>query len=216
MAEQIINAVYALAEHPDVFCNDLIRKLSVRAFNRPKLAPDEQPDEGAKQSADPDTASDNPGDTTVHEGDVTMLDSTQPSQAAPDDKRGEKDTGDAFELSQLLFTVGHVAIKHIVFLELIEREWKRQKDERQAGRSLPLPLLMYYSTSVKRRKNQMAIGRMQRRSTNWNKLQETPKMRLEIALPLFGKQSYCMAQRRCWQFTGQCWYIYVAVLTSSR
>jgi condensin complex subunit 1 len=45
----------------------------------------------------------------------------------------EKDIGDAFELSQLLFVVGHVAIKHIVFLELVEREWKRQKDEKTAG-----------------------------------------------------------------------------------
>jgi condensin complex subunit 1 len=45
----------------------------------------------------------------------------------------EKDLGDVFHLSQLLFVVGHVAIKHIVFLELVEREWKRQKDEKQLG-----------------------------------------------------------------------------------
>ena len=45
----------------------------------------------------------------------------------------EKDVGDAFELSQLLFIVGHVAIKHIVYLELVEREWKRQKHEREQG-----------------------------------------------------------------------------------
>ena len=217
MAEQIINAVYALAEHPDVFCNDLIRKLSTRAFNRPKTAPNEQPDDGEKQSADLDAeASDNPADRTMHEGDVTMLDPTQPSQAASDDKGGEKDTGDAFELSQLLFIVGHVAIKHIVFLELVEREWKRQKDERQAGKSLSLLLLIHYLMSVKRRKSRMAIRRMRRRSTNWNKSQETPKMRSEIALLLFGKQSCYMAQHRCWQFTDRCWYTYAAVLTNSR
>ena len=153
MVEQIINAVYALAEHPDVFCNDLIRKLSTRVFNRPKTAPNEQPDDVEKQSADLDAeASDNPGDMTMHEGDVMMLDPTQPSQAALDDKGGEKDTGDAFELSQLLFIVGHVAIKHIVFLELVEREWKRQKDEKQAGKSLSLLLLMHYLMSVKAEK----------------------------------------------------------------
>ena len=35
---------------------------------------------------------------------------------------------DSFVLSQLLFIAGHVAIKQIVFLELVEREWKRQKE----------------------------------------------------------------------------------------
>ena len=37
--------------------------------------------------------------------------------------RKSDDTGDAFELSQLLFVVGHVAIKHIVYLELVEHGW---------------------------------------------------------------------------------------------
>ena len=31
-------------------------------------------------------------------------------------------TGKVFMLSQLLFVVGHVAVKHIVYLELVERE----------------------------------------------------------------------------------------------
>ncbi|KAH9976290.1 hypothetical protein BGW80DRAFT_911242 [Lactifluus volemus] len=43
------------------------------------------------------------------------------------------DTGDAFELSQLLFVVGHVAVKHIVYLELVEREWKCQKQVKELG-----------------------------------------------------------------------------------
>ncbi len=37
--------------------------------------------------------------------------------------------GDAFQLAQLLFIVGHVALKHIVYLELVEREYKRRKAE---------------------------------------------------------------------------------------
>ena len=44
------------------------------------------------------------------------------------------DQGDSFELSQLLFVVGHVAIKHIAHLELVERELKRQKGVLEAGR----------------------------------------------------------------------------------
>lgn len=34
---------------------------------------------------------------------------------------------DAFDLSRLLFLVGHIAIKQIVHLENIESEWKRRK-----------------------------------------------------------------------------------------
>jgi condensin complex subunit 1 len=70
------------------------------------------------------------GDKSVdktEDGDVTM---TQDGSVR-DEK--EKDVGDAFELSRLLFVIGHVAIKYIVFLELVEREWKRQKDEKTAG-----------------------------------------------------------------------------------
>jgi condensin complex subunit 1 len=133
LAEQVINTVYALGEHPDTFCDELIKKLTVRAFSRPPKAA------GESVAKDPDAMNENqPADTTMDTGDVSMLDATQAIQSAtqsatPDSK--EKDVGDAFELSQLLFVVGHVAIKHIVFLELIEREWKRQKDEKQTGQS---------------------------------------------------------------------------------
>lgn len=40
--------------------------------------------------------------------------------------------GNAFQLSQLVFTVGHVAIRHIVYLELVERELKRRKADADA------------------------------------------------------------------------------------
>ena len=132
LAEQVINTVYALGEHPDHFCDELIKKLTIRAFSRPPKAADES------VAKDPDVMNDDhPADTTTDAGDFSMLDATQATQTqttqATQDN-GERDVGDAFELSQLLFVVGHVAIKQIVFLELIEREWKRQKDEKQTGR----------------------------------------------------------------------------------
>lgn len=43
------------------------------------------------------------------------------------------DSTGATHLAQLVFVVGHVAIKHIVYLELVEREVKRQKDESNKG-----------------------------------------------------------------------------------
>ncbi|GLB42214.1 putative regulatory subunit of the condensin complex, a complex required for conversion of interphase chromatin into mitotic-like condense chromosomes [Lyophyllum shimeji] len=126
LAEQAINTIYALGEHPDVLCNDIIKKLTLRAFNKdrkPKVDTQSQPTEKDPNSMDED----HPGDTTRGSDDTT------PAPEAAQEGHGKDDLGDAFELSQLLFVVGHVAIKQIVFLELVEREWKRQKDEKQAA-----------------------------------------------------------------------------------
>ena len=150
MAEQVVNAIYALAEHPDVLCNEVIKKLTVRAFNRPKKASEDQTMNGGNEDEkgaelDASMGENHPEDPTATEDDVNMMDATQPlaTQAATqeDDDDQNKDLGDAFELAQLLFVVGHVAIKHIVFLELVEREWKRQKDEKQAGWCIPLVVI---------------------------------------------------------------------------
>ena len=129
MAEQAINTIYALGERPDKLCNDLIKKLTVRAFT-PKAQVQAQAAEAKPAGSEPEAMDEDPSeDTQETDGDVSMQEGTQ----EPAGKDDEKDVGDAFELSQLLFVVGHVAIKHIVFLELVEREWKRQKDEKQAG-----------------------------------------------------------------------------------
>ncbi|KAG7448874.1 uncharacterized protein BT62DRAFT_986013 [Guyanagaster necrorhizus] len=114
LAEQVINTVYALGEHPDVFCNDLIKQLTQRAFTYGPQAESAAED----KENDPDVMDED------HPGDVSQADSQEPKAT---------DLGDAFHLSQLLFVVGHVAIKHIVYLELVEREAKRQKDEAQAA-----------------------------------------------------------------------------------
>ncbi|KAJ6448906.1 non-SMC mitotic condensation complex subunit 1-domain-containing protein [Mycena sanguinolenta] len=129
LAEQAINTAYALGDHPDLLCNDLIKKLTVRAFtprSKPTEEPASQPEAPAER--DPDAMDEDqpePGDVS-HRSE----DSGAPEQAK-EAKNG--DVGDAFELSQLLFVVGHVAIKHIVYLELVEREWKRQKDEKDGA-----------------------------------------------------------------------------------
>ena len=126
MAEQAINTIYALGEHPDELCNTIIKNLTRRAFMPRTKAPP------PAAATDPDVMDEDQlvGDKSMdkmEDGDVTM------TQDGSVQDEMEKDVGDAFELSQLLFVVGHVAIKHIVFLELVEREWKRQKDEKTAG-----------------------------------------------------------------------------------
>lgn len=126
MAEQAINTVYALAERPDVFCDTLIKNLTRRAFGT----------KSPKEKASTPVENVEPDAMTVDDENLAAEDdqSEKPiSQGANDE---DKDVGDVFELSQLLFIVGHVAIKHIVFLELVEREWKRQKHEREQGTAI--------------------------------------------------------------------------------
>ncbi|KAG9221591.1 hypothetical protein CCMSSC00406_0007230 [Pleurotus cornucopiae] len=129
LAEQIINTIYALSEHPDKLCSDIIKNLTRQAFAR-------QPQGSAPkdESMDTDKAE---KDAHAMEEDQPTQESTQETGDEPLDEsqenEGSKDTGDAFELAKLLFVVGHVAMKQIVYLELVEREWKRQKDEKLAA-----------------------------------------------------------------------------------
>lgn len=210
MAEQVINAIYALAEHPDALCNDVIKKLTVRTFDRPKKAVEKQTEERGDDNESGvclDAPEDYPENTT--EDDVSMMDATQPlATQAPtqEDDDQNKDLGDAFELAQLLFVVGHVAIKHIVFLELVEREWKRQKDEKQAGWSTFVFMVYFLSLLTRsclqlRKKSTNQRMARRRRTTNWIKLLEMQKMKLEIGSQLLGRQSSSMVRPHCWRFT---------------
>jgi condensin complex subunit 1 len=119
LAEQIINTIYALGDHPDALCDNIIKYFTRRAFQSRKKDPSKNVLDGDAMDEDQD------------------MDATQRSDeriSAKSSSQGSDDIGDSFEMSQLVFIVGHVAIKHIAHLELIEREWKRQKDERDAGR----------------------------------------------------------------------------------
>jgi condensin complex subunit 1 len=126
LSEQAINTVYALGDRPEVLSNTIIRNLTQRAFRRrEKQPPEEEEDLAAPDAMDEDR----PQSTQPL---ISMMPGSTQGGASAAAKKSD-DTGDAFELSQLLFVVGHVAMKHIVFLELVEREWKRQKQEKELG-----------------------------------------------------------------------------------
>lgn len=134
MAEQAINTIYALGDHPDELCNEIIRNLTRRAFARKPQppAPEVQEDEQRDPNVMDEDAEGLSSAGLLSQAPVSQgISITQGGSQTP----GERDVGDVFHLSQLLFVVGHVAIKHIVFLELVEREWKRQKDEKELGLS---------------------------------------------------------------------------------
>ncbi|KAI9441173.1 non-SMC mitotic condensation complex subunit 1 [Lactarius psammicola] len=111
---------------PEVLSNTIIRNLTRRAFRRrEKQPPEEDPSAPDPDAMDEDR--DQPQSTQPLIS--TMPGSTQGGTSVGNPAKKSDDTGDAFEL-RLLFVVGHVAIKHIVYLELVEREWNGKSKKR--------------------------------------------------------------------------------------
>ncbi|KAL8650744.1 MAG: hypothetical protein Q9210_003645 [Variospora velana] len=107
VAEQAISAIYALSKHPDTLSSDILRRKTKQVFQQQSVQPDEDAIEGVEsQGALP-----------------------SPSPEGPPKKQRS-----ALALSQLLFIVGHIAIKQIVHLELCELEFKRRKAEKERSK----------------------------------------------------------------------------------
>lgn len=145
VAEQAINAIYAISKHPDVLCSEIIRHKTKAVFSpqRPRSNSDERPgsrdsqktaqsaqkDEQTPPEHAEDPASDEGGETTAAATPATPQKPT-PQKSSPQKSKGLK-RDNAIALSQLLFIVGHVAIKQIVHLELCELDFKRRKQEKE-------------------------------------------------------------------------------------
>lgn len=142
MAEQAINTIYLLGEQPDQLCSLIIKNLTEKAFD-PRLvdmATIERPSTPT-QAGDDDDGDDVP-ETPLIPPDTPAVVATpawsMPATPTPgmertnsqDSIKQGNDSTPSFALAQLVFAVGHVAIKHIVYLELVERECKRRKDEK--------------------------------------------------------------------------------------
>src|SRR5690606_15182972 len=123
VAEQAISAIYALAKHPDVLCSEIIRRKTKAVFS--KTTATEPQDEQMKEDAPEDPTSDVEMEDAPEptEGEETK----EPAPSASKPVKSPSQISKTVELSQLLFIVGHVAIKQIVHLELIEMEFKRRK-----------------------------------------------------------------------------------------
>lgn len=107
VAEQAINAIYAISKHPDTLCSEIIRHKTRQVFSQPRSRP------GSRPVSWDDTK-------TIPDADQTVNQAEKP-----------KKRDNAIALSQLLFIVGHVAIKQIVHLELCELDFKRRKQEKE-------------------------------------------------------------------------------------
>ncbi|OAK94746.1 hypothetical protein IQ06DRAFT_285887 [Phaeosphaeriaceae sp. SRC1lsM3a] len=120
VAEQAIGAIYALSKHPDVICSGIVRRVTKRVF-------------ASETQRRPTSSSSANGPEPM----VTSTEEPAAQEIVEDDRPSNKQNS-AFALSQLLFVVGHVAIKQIVHLELCELEFKRRKAEKDK-KTAPTP-----------------------------------------------------------------------------
>lgn len=110
VAEQAIGAIYALSKHPDNLCSEILRRKTKHVFQQ----------RTGKQA---------PEETSVI-GDQSGLLTPPPEE--PEKAQTQKSS---LALSQLLFLVGHIAIKQIVHLELVELDFKRRKAEKEKNKA---------------------------------------------------------------------------------
>ncbi|KAJ5798202.1 uncharacterized protein N7503_007498 [Penicillium pulvis] len=109
VAEQAISAIYTLSKHPDVLCSDILRRKTRFVF-QPHL---QRP-------------------SSSH---VSVDEEDQRPGTASTDGLGSKSRPSSAALSQLLYVVGHIAIKQIVHLELCELDFKRRKAEQEKNKT---------------------------------------------------------------------------------
>ena len=120
LAEQAVGAIYALAKHPDVLCSEIIRRKTREVFAASSKVASKEQEAGETSQVDAD-------------GDVEMSDEVSPPPEEEQQPEMAADDGasSATGLSQLLFAVGHIALKQIVHLELCEQDFKRRKAEKE-------------------------------------------------------------------------------------
>ncbi|KAL2026887.1 hypothetical protein VTO58DRAFT_102868 [Aureobasidium pullulans] len=129
LAEQVIGAIYALSKHPDELASEILRFKTKKVFAPVAVVTKAEPFE-------------------IEDGDIEMsgMDDEPMEDALPIKKEEEdeielpKAEDSGLGLSQLLFTVGHIAIKQIVHLELCEMDFKRRKmDKEKQATAEPTP-----------------------------------------------------------------------------
>ncbi|KAI8991499.1 non-SMC mitotic condensation complex subunit 1-domain-containing protein [Mycotypha africana] len=121
MAEQAINTIYLLCKDPEAICEELIRNKTNKVFGS---LPKNNCFSMSPSPAGTDTSNfQQHMDSTLLDYDLSMTQQVLPFPQHPLYQS-------PMELSQLFFLVGHVALKEIVHLEIVEAAWKRKKSEK--------------------------------------------------------------------------------------
>lgn len=129
VAEQAVNAIYALAEHPDEIASDIVRAMTANVFGHNsagRTTPPPEADDDRSSPSAPEAVDDEMMDADVDADDDRPVDE--------DSRKASLGNNGARLLADLLFVVGHVSIKQIVYIEECEAEFKRRKAEQDRAR----------------------------------------------------------------------------------
>ncbi len=119
--EQILNTIFIITKRPENISEYLILKLSKFIFTNKETKSIEYPKSPSMQLP-PGTQSQGQGEDYITSPRMDYLTSPR-----PDDEKSSLEFED--KLTQLIFVVGHVAIKFIFYVDVIENELKRMKNE---------------------------------------------------------------------------------------
>lgn len=124
MAEQALNTIYGLADQPDLLCTEILQKMTIKCFTVDPKAPPES------DAMDIDPQAPLETDLNLSNPPASASQRSPPLTGGPVGSNQEtRSLADPFVLSQVIFLAGHMAVKHLVHLELVEREFKRRKAE---------------------------------------------------------------------------------------
>ncbi|RKP34889.1 non-SMC mitotic condensation complex subunit 1-domain-containing protein [Dimargaris cristalligena] len=137
LAEQAVNAIYALSEQPDVVCTEIIREKTREVL---QLTTPRTPEPASTPAPDSTDVEGEEGMAVDKEGEEASAVTTPPeAQPVAFSQRSGATTmvRSSYPLCQLLFLAGHVAIKQIVLLEIIEAELKRRRGSDSTATKTP-------------------------------------------------------------------------------
>lgn len=129
MAEQALNTIYALADQPDSLCSEILKSMTIECFEKPSVpitTTEDQPMELDENLPN----SDSQVEPTMTFKEKRLSQSGSPIRTHHD----STSSADSFKLSQVIFLAGHCAVKQLVHLELVEREFKRRKAENEKSK----------------------------------------------------------------------------------
>ncbi|KAA1138700.1 Condensin complex subunit [Puccinia graminis f. sp. tritici] len=124
MAEQALNTIYGLGDQPDLLCTEILQTMALKCFE----GVPEEPNQSDAMEVDPQIIPESQVESQEQPTE-TQRPTSPVRNSALSSSQGPRLLADSFALSQVIFLAGHVAVKHLVHLELVEREFKRRKAE---------------------------------------------------------------------------------------
>ncbi|KAH9461911.1 hypothetical protein MJO29_003388 [Puccinia striiformis f. sp. tritici] len=131
MAEQALNTIYGLGDQPDLLCTEILQTMALKCFEGVSEEPNPSDAMDVDQQVADETQVNSPKVDSRRNSQT--IETQRPTSAVGNPtlsaSQGPRLLADSFALSQVIFLAGHVAVKHLVHLELVEREFKRRKAE---------------------------------------------------------------------------------------